>query len=266
MTPDRHLQILRTEGDRLAAMPVDALDAPVPSVPGWTVESVVRHTGKVHQWLVGVLAAGPDADLGAVAVATPSLPKGPECLAAYRESLDAICAALANLDPAAPVATFTGHDQGAFWFRRQAHEVSVHRIDAADAVHAPGGPIPEPLDVDTAADGVDEWIRLFLGKRWEQRFGAFPEALTGRTLHIHGTDDPTPADGAEWLVTFTGAAANDATGSGVEVAATHAKGDVALRGPAQDLLLALWRRRPLDLLDVIGDRALAQSVIDLATF
>ena len=243
-------------------MPVDALAAPVPSVPGWTVESVVRHTGKVHRWTVGVLAAGPDADLGVVGAATTSLPKGPGCLDAYRESLDAICATLANLDPAAPVATFMGPDRGAFWFRRQAHEVSVHRIDAADAMHAAGGPSPEPLDVDSATDGVDEWIRLFLGKRWERRFGAFPESLTDRTLHIHGTDDPAPIDGAEWLITFTG----DSTGSGIEVAATHAKGDVALRGPAQDLLLALWRRRPLDSLHVIGDRALAQSVIDLATF
>ena len=60
MTPDQHLVMLQTEGMRLAAMPADALGAPVPTVPGWTLEQVVRHTGKVHRWVAATLAAGPD--------------------------------------------------------------------------------------------------------------------------------------------------------------------------------------------------------------
>jgi len=82
--------------------------------------------------------------------------------------------------------------------------------------------------------------------------------LTGRTVHIHGTDDPAPADGAEWLLTFTA--------DGVEVQATHAKGDVALRGPAHELLLTLWRRRPLVGLDVVGDAAVAERLLEVARF
>lgn len=255
MDASRHLELLRIEGERLAGMPVDSLDAPVPALPDWTVERVLRHTGKVHQWVAATLAAGPGADL---AVDLAGLPRGPACVPAYREALDAVVAELARHDPDEGAVTFAGPGTAAFWYRRQAHEVAVHRIDAADAVHAAGGPAPEPLAVDHASDAVDEWATLFLATRWEQRNGALPGDLTDRTIHIHGTDDPAPLDGAEWLLTFTT--------DGVEVATTHAKGDVALRGRAQDLLLTLWRRRPLETLDVIGDRVLAEHLLDLARF
>ncbi|MCU1496083.1 MAG: hypothetical protein JWM47_36 [Acidimicrobiales bacterium] len=256
MDATRHLELLRIEGDRLASMPVDALDAPVPSLPDWTVERVVRHTGKVHRWVTAALAAGPSADLGAAA--TEGIPKGPDCLPAYRQALEGVLAELARHDPSDDAATFVGRGSASFWYRRQAHEVAVHRVDAADAVHAAGGPAPAPIDADGAADAIDEWANLFLATRWSQRFGALPEELVGRSVHIHGTDDPAPVGGAEWLLTF-GA-------DGVDVQATHAKGDVALRGRAEDLLLTLWRRRPLSTLDVLGDARVAESVLDVARF
>ena len=251
----RHLELLRTEGERLAAMPADALDAPVPTVPGWTLQHVIRHTGKVHQWVTGMLLAGPD---GTPPTDLAGLPQGPSCLLAYRQALDEMLAELARHEPDQPVLTFTGVQPASFWFRRQAQEVSVHRMDAADAVAAHGGPAPEPLAVDGAADGIDEWARFFLAVRWNQRNGALPPELHGRTVHVHGTDEPAPPDGAEWLLTF---------GDGsVAVEATHAKGDVALRGPAENLLLTLWRRRPLAGLDVVGDELLADRLLDLARF
>ena len=52
----------------------------------------------------------------------------------------------------------------------------------------------------------------------------------------------------------------------VEVVAAHQKGDVALRGPAADLLLTLWRRRPLDTIDLVGDTAVAERLYDIARF
>jgi len=254
MEPQRHLEILLAEGHRLAAMPPDALDAPVPSIEGWTLERVVRHTGKIHQWVAAVLAAGPEADLDQVSSSLPGIPRGADCLPAYGEALQVVHAALAALAPEEQVASFVGPTTARFWQRRQAHEVAVHRIDAADAVQAVGGPPPEPIALDCAADGTDEWARVFLATRWNQRFGEFPEELEGRTVHLHGTD----IDAAEWLLTFAGGR--------VLVDPTHAKGDVALRGTAQDLLLALWRRRPLDLLEVHGDQELAERLVDIARF
>lgn len=258
MDAARHLELLRTEGDRLASMPVEHLGAPVPSLPDWTVERVLRHTGKIHQWCTAVLAAEPGADLSTATEGLAGIGTGPAAITDYRAALDSTIEELGRHDPDEERWTFAGPGTASFWARRQALEVLVHRMDASDAVHAAGGPAPEPIAVDAAADGVDEWATLFLATRWQQNNGDFPAHLVGRTIHIHGTDDPVPADGAEWLLTFTD--------TGLEVATTHAKGDTALRGSASDLLLTLWRRRPLDTLDVIGDRALAEQVLELARF
>jgi hypothetical protein len=253
----RHLEILRTEGERLAAVPADLIAEPVPTVEGWTLEHVVRHTGKVHQWVTTVLALEPGQTMDDVGPTT-GIPRGGDCVAAYGEALHALLDEFARHDPDQPAPNFAGLADVAWWARRQAHEVSVHRTDAQDAVHAAGGPAPEPLAADGAADGIDEWAAFFLSVRWGQRFGDMPDDLAGRTVHIHGTDDPAPAGGAEWLITFGQ--------GGCEVEATHAKGDVALRGPAADLFLTMWRRRPLSGLGVIGDAALAERMLEVARF
>ena len=67
------------------------------------------------------------------------------------------------------------------------------------------------------------------------------------TVHLHCTD----VDG-EWLV-----ARRDGE---VTVTAEHAKGDVAARGSASDLLLFLWGRVPADALEVFGDADLLGAV------
>lgn len=255
MDAARHLELLRTEGERLAAVPIDALDAPVPTLADWTVERVLRHAGKVHRWVAASVAAGPDADLPAP---LESLPHGPDCIAAYAEALEMVLAELAGHDPTTPAVTFAGPGDVGFWARRQAHEIAVHRVDAADAIEAAGGAGPDPMAVDGAADGVDEWCRLFLATLWRQRHGSLPDDLIGRTLHLHGTDDPGPGEGAEWLLRLTA--------EGVVVSAEHARGDVALRGRAEDLILVLWRRRPLSSLDVFGDEAVAERLLDVARF
>ena len=161
-------------------------------------------------------------------------------------------------DPDRPAVTFAGLGTVGWWLRRQANEVQVHRIDAHDGVHAGGGPAPAPLAVDGAADVADEWASFFLAVRFGQRFGGLPDDLDGRSVHLHGTDPEPPADGAEWLLSFRD--------GGAVVERTHAKGDVALRGRAEDLALGLWRRRPLDALDVVGDAALAARLLEVARF
>jgi uncharacterized protein (TIGR03083 family) len=256
MDSQRHLEILATEGDRLASVPVELLDAPVPTVPGWTVEDVVRHTGKVHQWAAGVSRLPLDGDMASVRY--EGIPKGPDCLPAYREALTGVIGALTDRPADTEVVTFLGRAPLGWWIRRQAHEVAVHRFDAEAGVAAAGGAAPNSFDVDAAADGLDEWAATFLAVRWGQRFGDFPADLEGATIHLHGTDPEPPADGSEWLISVV-------DGS-VRVEATHAKGDVALRGSAEDLLLVMWRRRPLEVLEVLGDRSIAERLLEVATF
>src|SRR5207342_3544606 len=95
----------------------------------------------------------------------------------------------------------------------------VHAWDATAAV----GPA-EPIDAALAVDGVDEYLDVFM----PTRFGHADGPLL--TAHLHATD----ADG-EWVVHM---------GEGRwEVERAHAKGDVAIRATASDLLLLLWGRR-----------------------
>ena len=256
MDTARHLELLALEGDRLASVPAEHLAAPVPTVEGWTVEDVVRHTGKIHQWVAGVAQLPLDGDVSSVR--PPGRAPAPDCVPADGAALAEVTAALTNRPPETPAVAFLGPRTLAWWIRRQVHEVGIHRYDAEAGVAAAGCSPPAPFAVDQAADGVDEWATTFLAVRGNQRFGDFPAELDGVTVHLHGTDPEPPADGSEWLFTF-------AEGQ-VAVEATHAKGDVALRGPVEDLLLVLWRRRPLDVLEVFGDRSVAERLLEVATF
>lgn len=265
---DLWLDTIRTEGDRLAAMPPEFLDAHVPALPDWTMERVVRHVGKVHRWVTGLLTAPVGADPDEVAAAAASLPRGPDCLPAYRETLDAVITELAAADPDRDTASFLGPTDVRFWIRRQAHEVSVHRVDAADAVHAAGGAPPAPLDPTAAADGVGEWVEVFAGTRHFQIGGTLDKTLAGRTIGLIATD-ADPSITGRWTLSFDSAEAGPSArydGPSATSVAPAVPAHVTLSAPAEALLLTLWRRRPVDSVDVDGNRQLAATLLDTMRF
>jgi predicted lipid carrier protein YhbT len=69
------------------------------------------------------------------------------------------------------------------------------------------------------------------------------EAMGDGTVHLHCTDVA-----GEWLFTRRNGE--------ITVTAEHAKGDVAARGTASDLLLFLWGRVPASELEIFGDAEL----------
>jgi hypothetical protein len=75
----------------------------------------------------------------------------------------------------------------------------------------------------------------------------------GETIHLHCTD----VDG-EWLVRLAP--------DGLEVTREHAKGDVAAKGGASDLLCWLLGRGPIDDIEVFGDAALLDRWREAAKF
>jgi len=239
--PASHRAAIVREGAALAAVPASGLGAEVRSCPGWDVAKLIRHTGRVHRWATGHIAGVEEPSGG------ERPPEGEALLAWYAESLDLLVAELDRHDPAEPVSTFAGPGDVAFWLRRQAHEIAVHRWDATDAV-TPGG--AAPFDPALAADGIDEWLELFVPRFLVDKGDGVPADLVGASLHVHCTD----TDG-EWLLRLTA--------DGVELERAHAKGDAALRGPASDLLLAVWHRIPLTDVDVVGDADQAQRVLGL---
>lgn len=259
-TPD-HLQQLRDEGERLAAMPPDHLDAPVPALTDWTLERVVRHVGKVHQWVRSIVAAPADVDPASLAADLPGMPRGAACLPAYHQALNEVIAALSESDPNQRVATFLGVDDVAFWCRRQAHEVTVHRMDAADAWHHAGGPPPDAINPAGASDGIDEWLSVFVATHQDAHDGEALAVLAGRKMSLATTTGDT------WLVELDDVGHATATYRAPNAPTpTTPTVDVNVHGDPQSLLLACWRRRPLDTLTIEGDRRVISTFIDVMRF
>jgi len=209
------------------------LDAPVPSCPDWTVERLVRHAGSVLRVVGKVVETDGPVDGRTL----PKPPAGDLVVQWFEEMSASAVAALAAKDPDDPLWNWAGQPPvAAFWQRRMAHELTVHR---ADAVLAAGG-VPE-IDPPLAADGLDELLTVVLPAKI--RAGGTDLSGLG-SLHVHCTD----TDG-EWLVTPSAA--------DVEVTRIHAKGDAALRGPAAELLLRLSNRG--DGGEVLGDESVVPA-------
>jgi uncharacterized protein (TIGR03083 family) len=222
------------DGDALLAAAALGLDAAVPTCPGWSVERLVGHMGRVFRWTAGWVAAG-----AAPEVERP--PSGEAVQAWTRAGLDQLLdaleeAATGERSSAATVATWAGDQPPIFWPRRMAIETALHRFDAESA-HGHGRPITTAL----ALAAIDELFEVLLP--WRGTSGLDPG---GETLHLHATD--VEAGQGEWLITL-GA-------DGIAVEHAHAKGDVAVRGTASDLLLLLWNRVPADRFEVFGDQGL----------
>jgi uncharacterized protein (TIGR03083 family) len=234
-----HVATLRTEGTRLsAAARVAGLDAPVEHCPGWTVGRLLGHTGKVLQRTNLCVADGmmspPPED------AFASLPRDESIFDAFDEILEAICTTLSTCDPDGPSWNFSGENfVNSFWQRRMAHEVEVHRWDAQNAA----GVSIDSFEDESAVDGIDELLTVLM-----PILSAVKNPTLSSSFHLHCTDAP-----GEWLTTFVG-------GHPTTIR-EHAKGDLAVRGPASPLYGWAWNRTPITAegLDTAGDASLVEA-------
>ncbi len=217
------------DGARLGATPTGSLGLPVPSCPAWTVAELIGHTGWVHRWVTATLSAGPQDPPNRNSI--EKAPKDDTVLGWYAQSLGALIDACNHADLDQTYQTFIGPRRGHWWVRRMAHETSIHRWDAQNAVGS-----VDPIDAELAVDGIDEALETYVANRFNgEQFGS-----AGQTLHLHATD----AEG-EWMLTMQP--------GGIETIRGHAKGDAAVRGRAEDLLLFVMSRRPASELDVFGE-------------
>lgn len=239
MNYDVYIGALRSNGVAAAGAAQDApLDTIVPSCPDWTLRDLLHHLGTHHRWVAGNLDRPPD---GEMAPLSGQLPDDAELAKWLEEGAETLAVKLAAMDPAMPCWTFGPFDRTvAFWARRTAHETAMHRWDAQ---HASGA--EDAIDGDLAVDGIDEYLALLpvFGRR-------LPDA---GSIHLHCTDAP-----GEWVVRFDEEA--------MHVTREHAKGDVAVRGPASDLLLVLLGRKRADSVDVLGDAPVFARFLDQASF
>jgi len=203
-----YLGSLRSDAAALVeAARLGSLDVPVPGCPGWDVNRLLGHLGRVHRWATEACRTG--AEPAADSLEKP--PRDDSVVDWFSAGVSPLQDALAALDLDAQVWNFSNGPQvGRFWPRRMAIETALHRWDGQDA-HGRAAAI----DAELAADGMDEVLDVHVGLRLARRDGID----IGGSVHFHCTDTE-----GEWLIRFDEGA--------VTVEAGHAKGDAAVRGPA----------------------------------
>jgi uncharacterized protein (TIGR03083 family) len=224
--------ILRDGQQLIDAVQRTGLDAPVVSCPGWNMRDLVWHIGEV--WDFWTLVARKRITTVEQLKAESNLAQPDDDLlidwvAAAHTGIQSI---LSTTPPDTEIWTWTGANRDLWWLRRRmAQETAVHRWDAERTV---GDAYQIPIAV--AADGIDEYLEWFAPKN--------RGASIGGTAHIHC---------GEWMI-------HRLDENGIEFEHAHAKGDVAIRGRARDILLWLWGREggPVEF---IGDRSIAQRIV-----
>jgi len=235
-----HIARVRDEGERFAeAAEAAGLDREVPTCPGWRVRDLVGHLGGVHHWATSYLVSGnqqpssekEDAKLFA------GLDDAP-LVARFRAGHAALVAALSAARPDLSCWAFLAAPSPlAFWARRQAHETTIHRVDAELAAGA-----CTSCAADFAVDGIDELLNGFFS-RARGRLVADPAVALG----VRATDT-----GDAWTIRIE--PDRRVVSPGAEDA------DCRVSGPASDLYLLLWNRRAVEgALEVQGD----PGVLDL---
>ena len=249
MEISQHIEAIRDAGGRLsAAARVAGPDAAVPSCPDWVVRDLVRHQGGVHRWAAGIVGTPRtepwNVDLDEV---VGTWPDDTDLLAWFEAGVDTLTTVLTQADPSLTCWTFLPAPSPlAMWARRQAHETSVHGVDAELAAEGPVTPFPAPF----AADGVGELLEGFVTR------GGRLRSEQERTLRVRCADAA-----AAWLVSIGTERVRTTQGDDGEVGRAGSA-DCEIAGTAEDLYLALWNRREAGSLRVTGDRAVLDLFLD----
>ena len=231
LTVDELIQVLRTESDLLAGEAAQSfVTDPVPTCPQWSVRDLVGHTGGVHRWAATVVKGAltqdiPDTEQELLFRA----PADPAELLAWftrgaRELVQALEAAPADLRTFVFLKSAPAPRQ--FWARRQAHETTIHRVDA---LAARLGRMPSTHEAgiarEVAIDGLNELLIGFVQRR---------SSKLRHTEPYWVTIAPTDVDMA-WTVALS----DDPP---VTTPGTDPRSTGIISGTAAALYLGLWNR------------------------
>jgi uncharacterized protein (TIGR03083 family) len=234
MELDEYLPALQRADARFAGAAAEAVlahgwTARVPGCPGWTLADLVWHLGEVQHfwaWLVRTRAADPSA------YPEPTRRPDDELLGWGMAQSAELEAVLGGADPHGRVWTWAAQQDVAFVLRRQAQEATVHTADVEQVL----GDV-RPIPAAVGLDGIDEWLDVMV-----------PSALPDG-----------PPDDAHPVVLH----ALDADAERTLFPGTRPFPIAVLTGTAGDLLLAVWRRLPMEVLTVHGDPLQAAAMIAL---
>lgn len=217
--------------------------ARVPGCPDWSVRELVAHLGQAQRIWAAIVEAGPaDAPPDEESVAGRE-PAG-DLLEWSAESTDVLVAALRKAGPDRECWTWWGSSgqpaTSGTVARHQVQEAAVHAFDAQEAA---GRAVALPAEV--AVEGVGEFLEVGYGAMGGWMPWPHAPAVIGFV-----TDE-----GPSWQIELSeGGGARTTAGGSRKAAAT-------VRGPASDLVLAVYGRVPLDRLRVDGDREVVSRLL-----
>jgi uncharacterized protein (TIGR03083 family) len=238
-----HCDHLEVEIERFARAFADA-DASlrVPSCPDWSVEELGGHLGFIHRWAERLVATRAAERISGSGMNQEIAPVD---VAWFRHGGASLLATLRDADPAAAMWAWGPDQHVGFWSRRQLHETLVHRIDLELALDT----IPE-VETPVASDAIDEFL---VNLASAARFSPKVRKLRGEgeLVRLTATDDS-----ATWTIQLLP--------EGFSLSETSVPSDAELSGPVTELLTVLYRRRALDVsnLLVTGDRSLVEHWLE----
>lgn len=222
-------------------------DARVPACPDWDAADLLWHLTEVQWFWEGIVRTRPAPPPEEDPRVRPTTYDG--LLAAFDEHSTGLVDALAAADPEEEAWHWSADHRVGTSFRRQAHEVLIHRLDAEQTAGA-----VTPLDPALAADGVLELLDVM--------YGGEPPAW-GRVETGAGFVRVDLTDAAEsiWVQPATFFGTHPESGKvydGPHVMVVPDPGtpaDAVVAGAAADLDAWLWRRRDDAGITVTGDPA-----------
>ena len=238
--PGRFLDALGEEAELLieAARRV-APTAPVHTCPGFTVNEVVRHVGGVYRvarlWVLEGRSPRWHQQHPVPGQSTEDY---------LRAGLTELLAEFRAHDADTPAATWWPADRTyGFWYRRMAHETTIHRIDlqaaVVDAGAAKDGDPITPVSDDFAVDGVDEALAVWFGQRLPMLgvSGTVTRSVGVRTGGHHWIARAGPGFTEAWRCS----------------AAEAERADVLVSGSPMQVYLWMWGRRDHRSVTWVGD-------------
>jgi uncharacterized protein (TIGR03083 family) len=252
---DRFCDEVVVQADLMRAVVTGAdLSVTVPTTPDWTLAQLLRHVGGNLRSVEMAVRTGTAVTEPERQVPGHGGPSGddPAAIDAWlAEAAARFAETLGSAGPDAEAQIWQVRWPTAAWARRAAHDLVVHRADAAGAVGAGYG-----VASDLAADAVDEFLDLLgggFGAAEGSEAGGDPRP--GVSVHLHATD-AAPGVAAEWLV--------ELGSPGFTWRHGHERATVAARAPLADLLRVVTRRLPPDSegVEVLGDREVLDAWLE----
>jgi uncharacterized protein (TIGR03083 family) len=217
-----HPDVIQRESRRIIDAYLANPDGHIPWSDRWRVGTVARHVAGTHHVVAQVIAGRPDADFGLFAALVSPEKNDPSFPDWFAQGTAQLLAELGSVEPG--LACWNFHDgregQVGFWARRMMHESIVHRWDAQMGAFGTA----DPIESDTAADGIDEFLEVFVDITRSQA-----NSPPGPNILIETGDSS-----ASWTVGLS------AGGRTVRRGTDDA--EIQVRGNASDILLILWGR------------------------